>query len=126
MRPIRDLTQALTMPLRALFVVGLCGVINAMTFSGVWWVKWVALGMGIATVVALARGLRTLVVLALVWWVGRQLYKRYGQTARDRFNAWVDRTQPRAAEVVRALQPHAMGGGAAGDGFGAPEGAVRH
>lgn len=125
MRPIRDLTQALTMPLRALFVVGLCWVINAMTYSGVWWVKWVALGMGIATVVALARGLRTLVVLALVWWVGRQLYKRYGQPARDRFNAWVDRAQPRAAEVVRALQPQTMGG-TTGEGFAAPEGAVRH
>jgi hypothetical protein len=125
MRPIRDLTQALTMPLRALFVVGLCWAINAMTYNGVWWVQWVALGMGIATLVALARGLRTLVVLALVWWVGRELYKRYGQAAHDRFNAWVDRTQPRAAEVVRALRPQAMGG-SAGDGFAAPEAAVRH
>jgi hypothetical protein len=125
MRPIRDLTQALTMPLRALFVVGLCWVINAMTYSGVWWVKWVALGMGIATVVALARGLRTLVVLGLVWWVGRQLYSRYGQAARDRFDAWVDRAQPRAAEVMRALQPQPMEATTA-DGFAAPEGAVRH
>ena len=57
MNPLRDLSQALVMPFKALFVVGLCAVINAMTYSGHWWVKWVALGMGIATVVALAEGL---------------------------------------------------------------------
>lgn len=52
MRPIKDLTDAVTMPFRALFVVGICWVINAMTSPGHWWVWWVALGMGIATLVA--------------------------------------------------------------------------
>lgn len=94
MNPVKDVVQMVSMPLKALFVVGLCGVINYMTFSGYWWVKWVALGMGIATVVALAKGLRTLLLLALIWWAGRAIYKRYGQAMRDRFDAWVARTNP--------------------------------
>ena len=96
-----------TMPLKALFVVGLCGLINYMTFNGTWWVKWVALGMGIATVVALAKGLRTLLLLALIWWAGRKIYQRYGQAMRDRFDAWVARTNPSWAQwrdVVAATE----------------------
>ena len=103
MNPLRDLTQALTMPFRALFVVGLCAVINAMTYSGHWWVKWVALGMGIATVVALAKGARTLAVLALVALVGWWIYRRYGATARASFDDWVGRTHPAGADVLRQL-----------------------
>jgi hypothetical protein len=101
-RPVRDLTEAVTMPFKALFVVGLCGAINAMTFHGVWWVKWVALGMGIATVVALARGLRTLLVLALVAWVGVKLHRRYGPAARAAFEEWARQRQPAVHEVLRA------------------------
>lgn len=103
MNPLRDLTQALTMPFRALFVVALCGVINAMTYSGTWWVQWVALGMGIATVVALAKGARTLAVLALVAIVGWWLYRRYGTAAREAFDDWVGRTKPDAAAVLRRI-----------------------
>lgn len=101
-RPIKDLTNAVLMPFKAVFVVGLCWAINAMTYSGVWWVKWVALGMGIATVVALARGLRTLLVLALAGWVGVKIYKRYGPAARSQFDAWVARTNPGAAQMFQA------------------------
>lgn len=101
-RPVRDLTQAVVMPFKALFVVGLTGLINAMTFHGVWWFKWVALGMGIAVLVALARAAKTLLLLALVAWVGMKIYKRYGQAARQRFDDWVARTQPQAAEVLDA------------------------
>jgi hypothetical protein len=103
MNPLRDLTQALTMPFRALFVVGLCAVINAMTYSGHWWVKWVALGMGIATVVALAKGARSLAVLALVALAGWWIYRRYGAAARASFDDWVGRTRPAGADVVRQL-----------------------
>ena len=106
MRPIKDLTDAVTMPFRALFVVGICWVINAMTSPGHWWVWWVALGMGIATLVAWARGLRTALVLALVYFGGRWIYRRYGEGARAAFDQWAQRTQPKAAEVVQAfLQP---------------------
>ncbi len=110
-RPIKDLSEAVLMPFRAVFVVGLCWVINAMTFSGTWWVQWVALGMGIAVVVALARAARTLLVLALVAWGGHWLYKRFGAQARAQFDDWAQRTQPQAGEVVQMLrrvrQPHA-------------------
>jgi hypothetical protein len=99
-RPVRDLTQAIVMPFKALFVVGLCFVINWMTSPGHWWVQWVALGMGIAVLVAWARAAKTLILLALVAFVGWKIYQRYGQAARDRFDDWVSRTQPQAAEVV--------------------------
>lgn len=102
-RPVRDLTNAVLMPFKAIFVVGLCAAINWMTFSGVWWVKWVALGMGIATAVALARGLRTLLLLALVAWVSWKVYQRWGAAARSRFDDWVARTQPEAAQVLSVL-----------------------
>jgi len=38
-------------------------VINAMTSPHHWWVKWPALGIGIAWVISLFRTLRLLVVL---------------------------------------------------------------
>ncbi len=103
-RPVRDLTDAVVMPFRALFVVGLCWLINAWTFSGHWWVKWVALGMGIAVVVAFARAARTLFVLLLLAWGGRWLYRRYGAAAKERFDEWAERTQPQAREVLHALR----------------------
>lgn len=103
-RPVRDLTEAVVMPFRALFVVGLCALINAWTYAGHWWVKWVALGMGIAVVVAFARAARTLFVLLLLAWGGRWLYKRYGADAKARFEDWAERTQPQAREVLHHLR----------------------
>lgn len=99
-RPIHNLTQAVVMPFKAVFVVGLCALINWMTSPGHWWVQWVALGMGIAVVVAWGRAAKTLFVLALVSWVGWKIYQRYGEQARQRFDDWVARTQPQAADVV--------------------------
>lgn len=115
LRPIKDLTDAVVMPFKALFVVGLCALINWMTFSGQWWVQWVALGMGIAVVVALARAARTLLVLGLVWFVGRAVYRRYGDRARQAFDAWVARKQPDAATMMDLLRKPPAG---------APEAAV--
>ncbi len=106
-RPVKDVTDAIVMPFRALFVVGLTGFINMMTFQGVWWFKWVALGMGIAVIVAFARAAKTLLLLALVAWVGWKIYQRYGQAARNQFDAWVASTQPKAAQVLAALRPQA-------------------
>ncbi len=103
-RPIKDITDAIFMPFKALFVIGLCGFINWMTFHGTWWVKWVALGMGVATVVALARAARTLALAALIAWVGWKIYQRYGEQARSRFDDWVNRTQPQAAQVMEVLR----------------------
>lgn len=103
-RPIRDLTQAVVLPFKALFVIGLTGLINAMTYQGVWWFKWVALGMGIAVLVAFARAAKTLLLLALVAWVGTKIYRRYGTQARQQFDAWVAATQPQAAQVLQVLR----------------------
>ena len=86
MRPIKDLTDAVTMPFRAVFVVGICWFINWMTSPHYWWVWWVALGMGIATLVAWAKGLRTAAVLLLAFFVGRWIYRRYGEQARAAFD----------------------------------------
>jgi hypothetical protein len=102
--PFRDIGNAIVMPLKALFVVGLCGVINWMTYSGTWWVKWVAFGMGIAVLVAFARAARTLLLLALVSWVGWTIYKRHGGEARQRFDEWATRTRPAAAQLLAVLR----------------------
>ena len=107
--PIKDLTQAIVMPFKALFVVGLTGFINAMTYNGQWWFKWVALGMGIAVISSFARAARTL-LLAVVGWVGYKIYQRYGQEARNRFDDWVAKAQPQAAEVMAALRAPAPQG----------------
>ena len=114
-RPVRDITQAIVMPFKALFVIGLTGLINAMTYSGQWWFKWVAFGMGIAVLVSLARAAKTLLLLAVVAWVGWKIYGRYGAAARQRFDDWVAKAQPQAADVLQALRgpAHPAGPGAA-------------
>jgi len=103
-RPIKNLTDAVFMPFKAIFVVGLCGFINWMTFSGHWWVKWVAFGMAVAVLVAFARAAKTLLLLALVAYGGWWLHKRYGEDARRQFDDWVQRTQPQAQQVVEVLR----------------------
>jgi hypothetical protein len=103
-RPVKDVLDALVMPFRALFVIGITGAINYMTYSGTWWFKWVALGMGIAVIASLGRALKSLLLLALVAWVGWKIYQRYGEAARQRFDDWVQRASPKAAEVVAALR----------------------
>lgn len=104
-RPVKDLVDALVMPFRALFVIAITGAINVMTFNGTWWVKWVALGMGIAVLASLGRALKSLLLIALVAWVGWKIYQRYGEAARRRFDDWVQNTSPKAAEIVAALRP---------------------
>ncbi len=119
-RPVSDLTQAVVMPFRALFVVGLCAFINWMTFSGAWWVQWVAFGMGIAVLVAWARAAKTLLVLGVVAFVGWQLYKRYGADARNAFDAWVARSQPRTAQVLEVFTSPSARSQAFGGNTGSP------
>lgn len=103
-RPVRDLFQAVVMPFKALFVVGLCAAINAMTSPGHWWFKWVALGMGIAVLVAWARAARTLLVVGLLAWVGRWVYRRHGQAMGRQFDAWAQRSGPGASELLQILR----------------------
>lgn len=103
-RPVRNLTQAVVMPVKALFVVGVCALINAMTNPGQWWFQWVMLGMGIAVLVAWARAIKTLAVLGLVYFGGRWLYRHFGDDARQRFDDWAARAQPQAGQVLQALR----------------------
>lgn len=107
--PFSQIADAVFMPFKTVFVVGLCWVINTLTYNGNWWVKWVALGMGIATVVALARGIKALLLLALVAWVGNKLYRRYGSDARQKFDDWVGKTQPDSTSVLGALRSSTPG-----------------
>ena len=79
-KPVTDLTDAITYPFKAIFVVGLCAFINAFTSPGHWWVQWVALGMAIGLLRVWARALKTAITagmlgglgyLAYRWWKGR-------------------------------------------------------
>jgi hypothetical protein len=77
---VTNLTAAITYPFRMIFVVGLCAFINYFTSPGVWWVQWVAFGMGIGLIVVWARAFKTLVLavgiaaisyFAYRWWKNR-------------------------------------------------------
>lgn len=83
MNPLESLGKAVALPLKAVFVVGVCFVINWMTTPGHWWVQWVALGMGIAVASAWWRAAKVLVaggaLLTLAaWWHGRNEARRRG------------------------------------------------
>lgn len=102
--PIKNISRAVVLPFKALFVVGLCAFINVVTSPGHWWFQWVAFGMGIAVLIAFARAAKSLLVLALLFFGGRWIYRRYGEQAKAQFDAWAQRTQPQAAQVVQALR----------------------
>ena len=58
-RTLRALRFLVTGPVILAFLV----VINAMTSPGHWWVKWAALGIGIAWIFSLARVIRAMVLV---------------------------------------------------------------
>ena len=80
MNPMRSVTDAVTRPLKAVYVVGLCFLINLMTTPGHWWVQWVALGMGIAVIAAWARAVRALVAAGALAAVAAYVYRRFGRS----------------------------------------------
>jgi hypothetical protein len=45
------------------FVLALLAIINLMTTPGDWWIKWPALGIGIAWIICLLRVIRALVIV---------------------------------------------------------------
>lgn len=55
-------------------------VINAMTSPGHWWVRWAALGIGIAWVLCLFRVLRALVLVGGLAALGAYLMGRHPAT----------------------------------------------
>jgi hypothetical protein len=87
---VTNLTAAITYPFRMIFVVGLCAFINYFTSPGVWWVQWVAFGMGIGLIVVWARAIKTLALTVGVAAIGYFVYRW-----------WQNRQQPDA--VVRTL-----------------------
>ncbi|HUN94455.1 MAG TPA: hypothetical protein VMU33_20550 [Burkholderiaceae bacterium] len=87
--PIDSLWRAVSMPLRAAFVIGICYAINRFTSPAHPWWHWVAFGMGIAVLVAWARAARTIVLLIAAYYVGRWIYRKYGDDAKARFDAWM-------------------------------------
>lgn len=99
-RGASDLWKAITIPFTALFVIGLTGFINWMTFNGQWWFKWVAFGMGIAVLATWARAFKTLAVFGVAALVGWWLYKRYGEAARRTFRDWFNASENRDMNAV--------------------------
>ncbi len=72
---VSDLTRAITYPFRMIFVVGLCAFINYFTSPGVWWVQWVAFGMGIGLIVVWARAIKALVAAIGIAAIGYFVYR---------------------------------------------------
>lgn len=77
----KDVLDAVFFPVKALFILLLCAVINMMTSPGHWWVQWVALGLGFAAVSKVARAFKVLMVTGALaalayaawqWWKRRQ------------------------------------------------------
>ena len=72
MKTLKSIKYLITAP----FIFAMLFVINWMTTPGQWWIQWVALGMGIAWVIALLRVFRAFLLLGGLaalgaWWVNR-------------------------------------------------------
>lgn len=79
-KPLSDVMDAVVFPFKALFILAICASINWMTAPHHLWVKWVALGLGIAMVAKFAKALKALLVAGVVaaagwavwrWWKNR-------------------------------------------------------
>jgi len=64
--PLHPLTRAVLRTLKALLVLALCALINALTSPGHWWFQWVAFGLGIALLVTWVRALGSSLTSGLV------------------------------------------------------------
>ena len=86
LKPLADLSKAVTFPFTLLFVVGLCTIINWFTSPGHWWVQWVAFGMGIALLCIWARALKILIAAVGIAGLGYLVYRWWtsrGQAGRN-------------------------------------------
>ena len=84
--PVTDITKAFTYPLKMLYVVTICTLVNVMTSPGVWWVQWVVFGMGIGLIAVWFRALKTIIAAIGVAAIGYFIYRW-----------WKTRHQPDAA-----------------------------
>jgi hypothetical protein len=87
--PIDNLWDAFVRPFKALFVVALCYFVNRFTSPENPWWHWVAFGMAITVLFAWARAFKTIVFLLVIFYVGRWIYRTYGDAAKARFDEWV-------------------------------------
>jgi hypothetical protein len=71
-RTLRSLKFLFTAPLILLLLV----VINWVTSPGEWWIKWPAIGLGIAWFIALLRVMRAVVLLGGIAAVAAWLMRR--------------------------------------------------
>ncbi|HWD19669.1 MAG TPA: hypothetical protein VHB20_10355 [Verrucomicrobiae bacterium] len=55
--------RAVRFLIKAPFILAFLALINWMTFSGQWWIKWVALALAVAWVINLFRVLRAILLL---------------------------------------------------------------
>jgi hypothetical protein len=59
---LKKTVEALGFVFKAPLILLFLFVINWMTYSGQWWFKWAALGIGIAWVISLLRVLRAIIL----------------------------------------------------------------
>jgi hypothetical protein len=74
LKTARDVSFLFKAPL----ILALLFVINVVTSPGHWWVKWAALGLGIAWCIALVRVVRAIVVAGGLAALGAILYRNRG------------------------------------------------
>jgi hypothetical protein len=91
LNPIKPLTDAVAYPFKMAFVVGICAFINYFTSPGVWWVQWVAFGMGIGLIAVWARAVKFLIVTIGVTTIGYFIYRW-----------WQNRSEPDAVKRTLA------------------------
>jgi hypothetical protein len=103
-QPIGNLWDAVAAPFRAIFVVGLCYFINMFTSPNANWWKWVAFGMIISVIVAWARAFKTIALLLAAYYVGRWVYRKYGEDAKAKFDEWMNGKSPTAAQPKEAQE----------------------
>ena len=84
--PVTDTTKAFTHPLKMVYVVIICAVVNVMTSPSVWGVQWVVFGMDIGLFPVWFRGLKTIIAAIDVAAMGNFIYRW-----------WKNRQQPDAA-----------------------------
>jgi len=94
MNPFKDLSDAITLPLTALWVIPLCAFVDWMTSPGHWWVQWVVFGMGIAVLCAWARAIKLLLIGGLLAGLGAFAYRHRGDAGRARIAQWLQATPP--------------------------------
>ena len=94
MNPVSDLVKAVVLPIKAVFVVGLCFFINVFTSPGAWWFQWVAFGMAIAVLCVWFRALRVILagagVAGIAYLVHRWWTKRSAAPAAARHESVID------------------------------------